>query len=1027
MKLHIFLLIFVFTVIISSCSSGASPVLPGDEKLPQDNISATTEGSDVLYVAGSSGSLAYKAFGIYNVTIDPVALTGEIIPSRNASAIGDTFDADLTQFLTHTPCLNCLQIDGIQLLAGNQVRVGFKVKHPFSDPAKRPDLHGFDVRGIVLADGGYNFPGIMVQLNETDTIAAKANVSLMANPDGFTHHFDELAADENYFDPPRNYDANINPYKRYFTNGTQGTFDFAAPAGYNVMPCGSDWETQNYIFNLQPGGTTLDFGFVVDCAYGASAKFANRLSPYYFLPEFNRKEAWRVETTVLTNNLESGDTLSSASISVQVSDWQAGLTADPNYPDTTNLGGINADSDVASVSIEIPMVCAPVTVTASSTGNGTDALPYLFDVNVTNSLSAPAGTYYGITAVRDDLQGQRGPIGIPESPVGFPFAGPEIYDYSTYNVFSIRVNGDIPNIVSVSNFSGIFENQTLELSAVVTEPDGDDVTYFWEQLSPVSPVGIIVDPYAKDTQFIVPELYDIPLTGIEFTLRLTATDVDGFDRSSTTFNVLENNYEPVCVGIETDPYNGIIDIFSTMNLFGWAYDADDTLTYEWDMDYDGTTFDVDQTGGAIINYDWPDQGYYTVAFQATEDRINAQSVMCTKQVLQEGIINDEIQIDDAPLSPSPTLGSQDTAVTVDRSGNRIYHVIYNDIANGSVHYCNNEGDPHVFTNYAVLAADLGSGYTSNTTLAINGTSMIAVWKEVTPHSATWDYRIKYAMSSDNGQTWGSTNIITAATDPNSLRSFDICGGTEPGEFYMFFAYTMPVNFVCSILRTTNNGESWEYPDAPSNGMFRDVITTDPVADPQIAMSANGALHVFWQDYRMATALYYYDYSYDGGNSWHTDMQITPGSDIYEASMRVGTYGNGYFVYYSGGGGYYLIKTIFGNPPVLGSANVIQGLVDENAGSSLYVTPDGGTIFSVFTYRMGANFAHRYYYSFDNGWTWSYWERGGFASEIYWPDCVGVKFENPAGIEVLNTWVDYRTSVNPNGHIFGEFIYLGERF
>jgi hypothetical protein len=1027
MKLHLLSMIFILAVFITSCSGGNnSPVLPGDEKLPQDNISDTTEASDVLYVAGSSGSLAYKAFGIYNVTIDPVALTGEIIPSRNASAIGTTFDADLTQFLTHTPCSNCLQIDGIQLLSGNQVKVGFKIKHPFSDPAKRPDLHGFDVRGIVLAKGNYYFPGILVNLNETDTIPARANVSLMANPDGFTHHFDELATDENYFDPPRNYDANINPYKRYFTDGTQGTFDFAAPAGYNVMPCGSDWETQNYIFNLEPGGTTLDFGFIVDCAYGASAVFANRFNPHYFLPEFNRKEAWRVETTVLTNNLQSGDTLSDASISVQVSDWQAGMAADPNYPDTANLGGISVESDVASVCVEIPLVCSPLTVTAPGSGNGTDALPYLFDVNITNSLAAPAGTYYGLTAVRDDLQGQRGPIAIPESPAGFPYPGPEIYDYSTYNVFTIRVNGDIPDIVSLSHFMGVYENQTLNLTATVTEPDGDEVSYFWEQLSPASPVGIIVNPYAKDTQFIVPELYDIPITGIDFTLRLKASDVDGYDWSSTTFDVHENNYAPVCVGIETEPSYGVIDNLTYMDLFGFAYDADDTLSYEWDMDYDGITFDVDQTG-AIINYQWPDQGYFWVACKATENRTNAQDVMCIKRILQEGMINEDFQIDNDPLSPAPAYSSQDVIVTMDVSGKRTYHVIYCDISDGSVHYCNNAGNLLVFSNHTELAPDLGTGYTQNTRLAVNGTSICAVWKQSTPSAAIWDYKIMFTRSQDNGQTWSTTQIIASSTDPNSIRYLDICKGTEPGEFYIFYTYFSSPNYVCWVLKTTDNGDSWGYPGPPSAGAFRDVVSNQPLMDPQIEMSANGVLHTFWGDYRTGTYLYYYDYSTDRGDTWNTDMVITSGTLFDEASMRVADNGDGYFVYHNDADGYKFIKTEYGAPPVLGPAHPVQSTIDSNQGNSLYITPDGSTIFAVLTYQHTGNSKNRYFFSFDDGLTWSYWDTDGLPDNIYWPDCTAVKFDDPAGIEVLNTWVDYRTSVDPNAHIFGEFIYLGERF
>jgi hypothetical protein len=164
MRLYFSLLTILFILFIPACSGGKSdPVLPnsGIDASVQDENVITGEASDVLYVSRSSDTVAYKAFGVYYVTIDPVALTGEIIPSRNASGVGMTFDADLTQFLTIAPCPNCLQIASIGLTADSQIAVGFAVKHPFADPAKRPDLHGFDVRGIVLAEGTTTFPNTL--------------------------------------------------------------------------------------------------------------------------------------------------------------------------------------------------------------------------------------------------------------------------------------------------------------------------------------------------------------------------------------------------------------------------------------------------------------------------------------------------------------------------------------------------------------------------------------------------------------------------------------------------------------------------------------------------------------------------------------------------------------------------------------------------------------------------------------------------------------------------------------------------
>jgi len=450
MNNYIKFLILMFLPLISACSgSGTTPVSPmTDQKnaletlQKMDNLEVI---SDVLYSYSSKSTYAYKAFGIVDVSIEPSTSSGEILSTRNSASVGDTFDADLTQFLTVNPCHNCIQLDGITLLGNNQVQVGFAIKHPFPSLQARPDLNVFDVRGIVIAKGNAEFPLTKVKINVSSEIPARLNTNLLSNPDGFTSHFDGLAENLNYFNPPRDYNANINPFKRYFVN----------PMSNNALEAGSPWESQNYIFNYPDGTEPINFAFVVDCSYGQSATYIDRSFPHYFLPEFNRKEAWKANVFIVSNDLQSGQTSSSAQIQVEVCDWQAGRESDPGYPDLGNLGGISAKSDVASVELELPGVhsgIAKATTPTSGTGAADD--PYVYKITVTNAIGAYAGDYYGIVAVRDDLQGKIGPKAIPASPEGFPFPGPEIVDYSVYQVFSIRVNGELPEVVGSLGITG---------------------------------------------------------------------------------------------------------------------------------------------------------------------------------------------------------------------------------------------------------------------------------------------------------------------------------------------------------------------------------------------------------------------------------------------------------------------------------------------------------------------------------------------------------------------------------------------
>lgn len=1031
MRFYFSLLTILFILFIPACSGGKSdPVLPNsdiDASVQQDEGVFTGEASDVLYVSRSSDTVAYKAFGMYNVTIDPVALTGEIIPARTASGVGTTFDADLTQFLTIAPCPNCLQIANIGLTASGQVSVGFAIKHPFADPAKRPDLHGFDVRGIVLADGNFNFPNTLVNLTDTVTAPARANLTLLANPDGFTHHFDELAEDVHYFDPPRGYDANINPYRRYFVNATTGLFNYNNPSGYNVIPCGSAWETQSFIFNVAPSQTTLDFGFVVDCAYGASATLATRFTPSYYLPEFNRKEAWKVVSSIESNDMMSGVSTSTAAIKVQVYDWQAGKVADPNYPDPTNKSGLSAKSDVASVTLEIPSVTALTTVTSASSGNGTGGSPYIYNLTAINTLGAPAGDYYCIIAVRDDLQGQKGPLGIPETPKGFPFAGPEIYDYSNYNIFAIRVNGTPPDITAIPAPTNVYQGDTISLNATVVEIDGDPVEYLWQQVSPATPLGTFVDPTVEDPQFNVPSMYDIPPAGVGFILQLTASDIDGNDTRTVNFIAYEVNTAPVCDGIDTIPEAGIINSSETMDFHANAYDPEDhPLLFGWNMNFNPAepfpTY-TDATGQDVADYSWADQGFYIVSCRVLEDRTYALLTTCRRTIVQEGIINDDLKIDNDTMTPLPSNSYPGSAVTSDRNGNVNFHAIYNDLSTGAVIYCNNLADPNTFSGHVELAPELAAGFTTSTRLASRGVVLAAMWLETVPDGLVNQTSVKVMTSSNNGVDWNPEVAVAKVTEPILITDADICAGSSNGEFYVFFMKRDAGNNSCLVIGTTDFGETWSLPGTPSNGQFRDSVASQTISNPMIKMSSNDVLHAVWLDSIGGTAQYYYDYSTDQGATWNTDMLMTSGTPSW-ADMAVDMSGNVYLAY-STGSSFELLNIVYGTPPTLGSPDTIYSTSYTDHGVSLYVSPDGEAVVAVLAYQA-TDYIQRYYYNYNDGSGWQYFEHNFGSTHVDWPSCAGIMYNDPARFKIFNTWIDYRTSISPNAHIFGEFVYLAER-
>lgn len=1039
MRKCILFLTLILMISSTACSGDGNPVSPVQpsvtENPSQENITPATA-SDYYLTGDSRNVTAYKAFGIFQVIIDPINLTGEIIPARNAKAIGDTFDSDLTQFLTVSPCFNCLQISGINFLGNDQVQVGFAIKHPFADITKRPDLSVFDVRGIIITDGTTDFSQIGVFMDATTSDPARVNVSLVANADGYTHHFDELALDPHYFDPPRDYDANINPYKRYFEDGTAGVFDPQHPSGYNVMGVGATWETQNYIFNIPSGGTTIDFAFVADCTYGVSAVFKNRQTPYYFLPEFNRKEAWKVSVSTSFNGLLGGNTTSSAVFIAHACDWQAGMGADPNYPDTTDLSGLSSESDVKSVDLQIPFVTdGKITTENVISGSGTATEPLNFQLTVQNTLGAPGGNYYGLLAFRDDLQGLQGPIAIPESTNGFPYEGPEIYDYTTYLVFPVRVQGTVPSINIMTLPPTVMERESIDLPAVVTEADGDPVTYLWEQISPASPVGYFVDPTAMHTTFVVPELYDIPSTGIQFTIKLHAYDPDGSCDMDWTFYAFEENNAPVCYGISTDPYFPVFMSPDSVDLSVLANDPDgDTLTYEWDLMWDGIIdhFTPGPTGPALNDINWTDPGFYNAACRITEDRTNPLKTICSTLVMQEGIPTDTIKIDDSP-DANPGYQHQDTLALGEVSGRPIFHTVYSDRDDYDILYCNNAESPKYFSNHQAITRGPTIGSVDNPQITGSGNTIHVVWTEYDSSTVPVTTRVKINSSTDSGATFGAyggERLVFELWHPEYIQEVTICPMPTPGSFALaFVVYDSDLAwFQGYVLLSYDDGQSWDYPSG-GTGMFRDSLT-GYMQDLQIKCSANGVLHLHWIDERAAPAQGYYDWSTDNGLTWNTDILVTNSTTDDKSKMAVTDDGSAYFAWYDNTTMLsYLRRTTYADPPVLENRNAFFNLGVPNLyGIDVWVSPNAEIVIVPVMFSIGGNYFQRYCYSYNKGDNLqTYFSRSFGTTSVYDTDCTAVWSTSPNRVQQFAAWVDYRTSAAPNAHIYGDYMFLVERF
>lgn len=493
-----FMIIYAF---IGAGCSGANAVTSDNLPLFSNNAFA-----DFLPVA-RTGSITYEGIiGAFSVVINTETLTGEVLPLRRAGAIGDSFDSHITEFMNKTPCSDCVKLSGIALSSEHNIKVNFKIRHPFTDLLKRPDLHVFDVRGILLHPGGVSFGMILSDVdgdgNANEII--QTDPDFLLNADGYTTHFDDSTLGS-YFDPPLNYPGNLNAFKNFFLDPTSDSFDPYQAKGHNVMKVNSGWDTQTYIFNTPPE-ETFSFTFIVDASYGQSATRFTRDEPEYYLPEFNRKEAWQVTAETYNDTLEEGQVNSSVCIRVYVKDWQAQRNRDEDFPDSNNLPGLKERSDVDQVEISCPdfgFFEVKSRLQAESGGNGTNAAPYVFIFGGPGNIETgplQAGMYYGLIAVRDDLVGLGGPLPIePHEGDDFPSRGPDITDYTAYQIIPIEIRspGTLGCPPIPVDWSGCLYSQAFG----VTQHDDDTVLGVSGSLANILDIDFGVTGYPGEHRF----------------------------------------------------------------------------------------------------------------------------------------------------------------------------------------------------------------------------------------------------------------------------------------------------------------------------------------------------------------------------------------------------------------------------------------------------------------------------------------------------------------------------------------------
>ena len=133
---QIFMLI-ICGMMVLGCAHG-SPVVPDDE---------STQGLSEAQTVVTEGP--YRLWGEWDLYISADHERVEAVPKRTAR-----FHMNALKFLEET-CGNCLQILSVRNNYDGTIDLTIRITHPFNG---YPQYTGFDVKGIIMFDGSYEYP-----------------------------------------------------------------------------------------------------------------------------------------------------------------------------------------------------------------------------------------------------------------------------------------------------------------------------------------------------------------------------------------------------------------------------------------------------------------------------------------------------------------------------------------------------------------------------------------------------------------------------------------------------------------------------------------------------------------------------------------------------------------------------------------------------------------------------------------------------------------------------------------------------
>ncbi len=290
--------ILIIGLLALSC---AAPTTPPVSEFP----STQSPGSSSGMQAGG-----HKVLGMWELIFDFETMTAEAVPKRFAEG-----HFNVRKFLEEGPCFDCLTLQNFTMNTDETFNVDVQFEHPFPG---LDNLSGFDVRGIAIFNGHYEYPGSGFKFSDRTL----GDMELL-NADGFTPVFNPvdfpfgsngplLTYSHGAIATPLAEPATLNGFKAYYPDAERRLFR----AG--------DADTQNYHI-AKPMGTPIRVGYVVDASWDIPAVKPVTDPIHDFGPNANCLEPYQVSASIGSGMMPG---CGSAPYEIDVYDHQGHATVD---------------------------------------------------------------------------------------------------------------------------------------------------------------------------------------------------------------------------------------------------------------------------------------------------------------------------------------------------------------------------------------------------------------------------------------------------------------------------------------------------------------------------------------------------------------------------------------------------------------------------------------------------------------------------------------------------------------------------